>query len=109
MIPVGCAEPEKVFNVMWEYWNWCKGDLSIRDSKDALNWWYKVTATDETLQQENFDVMYDCGLHSVLDLWNSLGVSLDLQYIMKGEKTAAQVQEEHKQEVQDALDAYYGN
>lgn len=109
MIPVGCPEPEKVFNVMWEYWNWCKGDLSIRDSKEALNWWYKVTSNKEELQNANFDVMYDCGAHSVLDLWNSLGVSLDLQYIMKGEKTAAQVQEEHKQEVQDALDAYYGN
>ena len=109
MIPVGCPEPEKVFNVMWEYWNWCKGDLSIRDSKDALNWWFKVTAKDETLQQENFDVMYDCGAHSVLDIWNSLGVYYGITELMKGEKTAAQIQEECKQQVQDALDAYYGN
>ncbi len=109
MIPAGCPEPEKVFNVIWEYWNWCKGDYSIRDSKDNLSWYYKVTSNKEEIQNANFEVMYDCGAHSILDLWASLDINYGLNDLIKGEKTPAQLQEEHKQEVQDALDAYFAN
>lgn len=109
MIPSGVSEPEKVFNVIYDMWNWYAGDTSIRDDKTTLNWWYKVTASTEDLQEKNFNVMKDCGEHTTLDLWNSLGIAYDLQSLMKGNTTPAQFQETYKQTVQDALDAYFGN
>ncbi len=109
IIPAGVAEPEKVFNVMYDFWDWNDGDTSLRDSKEALNWWYTVTASDPALQEENFEVMRDCGEHSTFDLWQSLGFYYDMNSIISGDMTPAQFQETYKQQVQDALDAYYGN
>lgn len=109
MIPAGTPEPEKVYNVLYDMWNWYDGDTSIRDDKTTLNWWYKVTAATEELQELNFNVMKDCGEHATLDLWNSLGFNYDIMSLIKGETTPAQFQETYKQQVQDALDAYYGN
>lgn len=109
IIPAGVAEPEKVFNVMYDFWDWNDGDTSLRDSKEALNWWFKVTAKEEELQNANFEVMKDCGLHTTFDLWQSLGFYYDLNSIVNGTMTPAQFQETYKQQVQDALDAYYNN
>ncbi|MCR5154070.1 MAG: hypothetical protein K6B75_04390 [Lachnospiraceae bacterium] len=113
IIPAGVAEPEKVFNVMNDYWNWYDGDTSIRDSKNILHWWYESTAKDPELQVENYEVMKDCGSHLVIDLGvdGTLGdgTYLPLQNLMQGLTTPAQIQEEYKQVFQDALDAYFGN
>ena len=94
---------------MYDFWDWNDGDTSLRDSKEALNWWYTVTASDPALQEENFEVMRDCGEHSTFDLWQSLGFYYDMNSIISGDMTPAQFQETYKQQVQDALDAYYGN
>lgn len=107
IIPAGVAEPEKVYNVLYTMWNWCNGDTSIRDNKDVMHWWFGVTATEQELRNANFDVMADCGAHPTLDLWNSMGLGYDLQSLIKGEVTPAQFQETYKQQVQDALDAYF--
>lgn len=107
IIPNGVKDPETVFNVMSDYWNWYGGDVSVRDDKKTLNWWYTVTAKDEELQNWNFSVMQDCGANTTFDLWNSLGVSYDLMSLIKGETTPAQFQETYKQQVQDGLDAYF--
>ena len=109
IIPAGVAEPEKVFNVIYDMWNWMDGDVTLRDNKATLNWWYVETAFEEELQNANFDCMNDCGAHSYFDLWNSMGIGYDLQSIIKGEMTPAQFQETYKQLVQDALDSTYGN
>lgn len=109
IIPAGVAEPEKVFNVMYDFWDWNDGDTTLRDSKEALNWWFKVTAREEELQNANFAVMEDCGKNTTFDLWQSLGFYYDLNSIINGTMTPAQFQETYKQQVQDALDAYYGN
>lgn len=108
MIPAGVAEPEKVYNTLYDLWNWYDGDTSLRDDRTTLNWWYKVTASSEDLQELNFNVMKDCGEHSTLDLWNSLGITYDFMSLINGTTTPAQFQETYKQTVQDALDAYYG-
>ncbi len=108
IIPVGVEDPETVYNVLYDYWNWYDDDTSIRDDKSALNWWYGVTAKTEELQNANFDVMFDCGMNETFDLWNSLSIGYDIQSLIKGETTAAQFQETYKQEVQDALDSYFG-
>ncbi|MBQ7955208.1 MAG: extracellular solute-binding protein [Lachnospiraceae bacterium] len=107
IIPAGVAEPEKVYNVLYDMWNWYDGDTSIRDNRDVMHWWFGVTASKQELRDANFEVMADCGAHTTLDLWNSMGVAYDLQSIIKGEATAAQFQETYKQQVQDALDAYF--
>ena len=109
IIPVGVAEPEKVFNVMYDFWDWNDGDTSLRDSYEALNWWYKVTAREEELQNANFEVMRECGANVTFDLWNSLGFYYDLNSIINGTMTPAQFQETYKQQVQDALDSFFGN
>lgn len=107
IIPAGLADPENVYNFLYDYWNWMDGDYSLRDSKETLNWWYSVTGRTTEMQEANFNVMNDCGQHTQLDLWNSMGITYDLQSVMKGEVTPAQFQETYKQEVQDGLDAYF--
>lgn len=113
IIAAGCKDPVLAYNVLYDMWNWYDGDTSIRDDKKALNWWYAVTAKDTVLQEENFDVMFDCGAHSAVDLWQSLGLDYStdskngLQQIIEGTMTPAQFQETFKQQVQDGLDAYF--
>lgn len=107
MIPAGVEDPVTVYNVLYELWNWNDGDTSLRDDKAALKWWYTVTAKDPVLQEENFNVMLDSGSKSTADLWNTLGVSYDIQSLIKGETTPAQFQETYKQQVQDGLDIYF--
>ena len=109
IIPAGVQEPEKVFNVMYDFWNWFDGDTSIRDDKSALNWWYNENAFEEELQEANFAVMEDCGSHTTFDLWNSMGVGYDFNALLQGTVTPAQFQETYKQQVQDAIDSYFGN
>ena len=108
IIPAGVEDPETVYNVLYDMWNWYDGDTSIRDDEETLFWWYAVTAKDEQLQNENFDVMFDVGSRETFELWNSLGISYDFSGLIKGEVTAAQFQETYKNQIQDALDAYFG-
>ena len=107
LIPAGVEDPELVFNVLNDMWNWYDGDASIRDDEETLYWWYAVTGKDETIQNENFDVMYDVGSREVFELWNNLGFDYDFNSLIDGTVTPAQFQETYKQQVQDALDAYF--
>lgn len=109
IIPAGVAEPEKVFNVIYDFWNWMDGDTSLRDDKSALNWWYEENAFEEELQEENFEVMQYMGTRTTFDLFQALGVGFNLNAIIDGTMTPAQYQETYKQQVQDALDSYFGN
>lgn len=107
LIPAGVEDPELVYNVLYDMWNWYDGDVSIRDDEETLFWWYTVTAKDETLQDNNFDVMFDVGSREVFELWNNLGFYYDFNGLIDGTVTPAQFQETYKQQVQDALDAYF--
>jgi hypothetical protein len=107
IIPTGLADTETVYNFLYDYWNWMDGNYELRDAKETLNWWYGVTGRNDEMQTANFNVMNDCGSHTELDLWNSMGISYDLESVMKGDVTAAQFQETYKQQVQDGLDAYF--
>ena len=57
IIPAGVQEPEKVFNVMYDFWNFA-GDIEttikLRDDKAALNWWYQENAFEPELQEATF-------------------------------------------------------
>lgn len=107
IIPAGVEDPELVYNVLYDMWNWYDGDTSIRDDEETLFWWYAITAKDEDLQVENFDVMFDVGSREVFELWNNLGFFYDFNSLIEGVVTPAQFQETYKQQVQDALDAYF--
>lgn len=107
IIPSGVEEPELVYNVLYDMWNWYDGDASIRDDEETLYWWYAVTGKDETLQNENFDIMFDVGSREIFELWNNLGFFYDFNSLIEGSVTPAQFQETYKQQVQDALDAYF--
>lgn len=107
IIPAGVEDPATVYGVLYDMWNWYDGDTSLRDDEEALYWWYAVTAKDEQLQNENFDVMYDVGSRETFELWNNLGISYDWSGLLRGEVTPAQFQETYKNQVQDALDTYF--
>lgn len=107
-IPNGVEDPELVYNVFEEISNWYQDDVEIRDDEETMWWWYAVTAGDEDLQRANFDVMFDVGSREQFDLWNSLNVTMDLESLINGSMTAAQMQETYRQEYQAGLDAYFG-
>lgn len=107
-IPNGVKDPELVYNVFEALSNWYLDDVSIRDDKEAMWWWYAVTAIDPVLQEENFETMFDIGSKEQFDIYGNLGVSWDLEALIYGTMTAAQFQETYKQEFQAALDSYFG-
>lgn len=107
IIPAGVKDPETVYNVLFDMWNWYDGDTAKRDDEETLFWWYSVTAKDEALQTENFDVMFDVGSRETFELWNNLSVAYDWDTLIRGEATPAQFQETYKQPLQDALNAYF--
>ena len=47
------------------------------------------------------------GQKEQFELWNSLGVNIDIESLVLGEMTPAQVQETYKQPLQDALNVYF--
>lgn len=107
IIAKGVKDPETVYQVLYDMWNWYDGDTSVRDDEETLAWWHNVTAKDEKLCKENFDIMYDIGSKETFELWNSLGIGYDFSGIIRGEVTAEQFQEMYQNQVQDALDVYF--
>jgi len=107
IIPAGVEDPERVYNVFSALSNWYLGDISVRDDREAMDWWYSITSNKPEIQDENFNTMFAIGSTEQFDLWSSLGVEYDLPSLIDGSSTAAQFQETYKQEVQAALDAYF--
>ncbi|MCL2254202.1 MAG: extracellular solute-binding protein, partial [Lachnospiraceae bacterium] len=106
MIPAGVAEPELVFNVWFDMYNWYDGDVELRDDRENLFWWFVATAYEEPLQNHNFSIMVDCGATAVFDLWRGFGndiegFNLGMESIIGGEMTPAQFQESFKNPMQD--------
>ena len=113
IIAAGCKNPVTAYNVLSDFFNWYEGDLTVRDNKATLQWWYNENARKEELKVENFDCMFDAGSITETDFWLSLGVDYGpdagngLPLNIMGEITPAQFQETFKQQVQDGLDAYF--
>lgn len=113
IIAAGSKNPGTAYNVLSSFFNWYHDDISVRDNKANLNWWYEENAKTPELQEQNYNVMFECGSRSTVDFWNSLGVNYGtdsgnaLEAIIAGEMTAAQFQETFKQSVQDALEATF--
>ena len=106
IIPAGVEDPELVYNVLYDMWNYSEGKPET-DQRESLFWWYLVTGKEENLQNENFDVMSYVGSREVFDIYNNLGFGYDFNSLINGTVTPAQFQETYKQQVQDALDAYF--
>lgn len=107
-IPTGVEDPELVYNVFEALSNWYLDDVSIRDDKETMWWWYSVHASKEDIQESNFAVMFDVGSREQFDIYQSLEVSYDLEALINGTMTASQFAETYKNEFQAALDVYFG-
>lgn len=106
IIPVGVENPELVYTVFYDYINWFKDDISLRDEGGVADW-----QRDMYMTERNFDMAMENGKIGAFDIWGSLGLgdNFSMLPIMNGEKTPAQYAEETKQIVQDRLDAYFGD
>ena len=109
MIPANVAEPELVFKIFEEYWNWYGGDLDLRKA-EMSTWWYTTNAYEIELQDHNVSVMRDAGLKGVFDIWGSVNIPGFFDSIIAlttGEMTPAQIQETYKNSFQAALDVIF--
>lgn len=106
IIPAGVEDPELVYNVLYDMWNYSEGKPEP-DQTESLFWWYLVTGKEEKLQNENFDIMSYVGSREVFDIYNNLGFGYDFNSLIDGTVTPAQFQETYKLQVQDALDKYF--
>lgn len=107
IIPKGVEDPATVYNFIYDYFNWYDGDVTVRDNPETLQWWYSSTARSEEEQNNNFDVMYYCGTHGVIDPWDSVNVEMDLTSLITGAITPSELQETYKLQYQDALDTIF--
>lgn len=111
MIPNGCVNPQLIFCVMYDYWNWYNDDLSLRDKDDWFRTW---TYTDENF---NFlKSMADESKDLDMDLWDQ--VKYDESFQIRGlietspDATPVDVSEfqaANKQLVQSYLDNTFNN
>ena len=108
IIPAGVEDPLTVYNVLYDMWNWYELDTTKRDDPATMNWWIDASAKTPELRQANWKTQTEIHAKATVDLWNSMGVNYDLWSLMDGSVTPAQLQEAHKQEVQDALDGIFG-
>lgn len=109
VIPAGVEDPLRVYNFLYDLYNWYDGDLSFRDDPATVNWWYNETAKDEDIKAHNFVIQQECLSSPGLEMYDSLGISFSLEELIDGTVTPAQFQEMYKQEFQDALDRTFGN
>lgn len=102
MIPTSVKDPELVYNVLYDLQNWFNGDTDFRDGDTT--WW-----EDGCVTEANFEVLKEVAAKEGFDLWRSLSIDWDYNWIqlLNGELTAAQFQESFKYVLQDALDSYY--
>ena len=111
VIPVNVKEPERVFNFLYDLYNWYDGDVEVRDNPVLNNWWIECTDADPVNQQANWLVQQDCYSRPGLELYDNLNLEKENQFeinkLISGEQTVAQFQEINKQVVQDALDAMF--
>ena len=106
-IPTGTPDPELVYNVFYDWQNWYHDDTDLRDDPESLSWWAETTAKVPDIQDHNLEIQQFQLTRETLDLWQSVGVTLDWEGFFNGDMTVAQFQETYKQQFQDGLDAYF--
>ena len=109
VIPAGVENPELVYRFLYDLYNWYDGDTSFRDDPATVNWWYNETAKVTEINDHNFAIQTECLSKPGFELYDAVGVEMDLESLIAGDMTPAQIQETYKQEYQDALDNIFGN
>lgn len=100
MIANGIEDPEFVYQVFEEWVNWYDGDTELRDDVE----WFE----NQMVTERNYNYLLSMGEKEQFDIWGSITVeNFNVQGLLKGEVTPAQLQESAKQEFQDALDAFF--
>jgi len=109
VIPANVKEPERVFEFLYDLYNYFDGDTSFRDDPATLDWWYNETSNKPELKEENFEVQKYCMAHPGIELWESLDPNMydGFERLIAGEMTPAQFQETFSQELQTALDEVF--
>ncbi|MCR4621611.1 MAG: ABC transporter substrate-binding protein [Clostridiales bacterium] len=108
LIPSNVEDPKLVYNVLRQYVNWFQGDTELRDDPLELEWHYVSTSNKFELQEENFEVMMEYGSRTMVDFLNIFINDIPFRQFLDGEYTPAQLQEQYKQVVQNALDDLFG-
>jgi ABC-type glycerol-3-phosphate transport system substrate-binding protein len=98
MIPVGVKDPDKVYKVVEEYWNWYNGDTSYRDDTEWAEGCFQ--------SEEDFNILTDISTKAATDLYGGIGFDFGAEMlgIMDGSVTVSQAVESKKQVLQDLLD-----
>ena len=99
-IPVGTEDPRLIYDVLYDWTNWYHDDPALAADRK----WTKSMYMNE----RNYAYAEMMASKPGLDLWDSLGVNLNLLSMLKAEITPADVVEATKQHYQDALDNYFG-
>ena len=108
ILPTGVEDPYLVYCVLEEYSDWYGDDFSLRDYVN--DWWHTcadMKAWKDSQVTTNYQITYDMGTKTTIDLWNGLGVDYQFPLLLKGEMTPAQFQETNKQLLQTAMDNIY--
>lgn len=111
MIPAGIENPQLIYCVMYDYFNWYDNDLTLRDDEE---WWLEWAYSEQ-----NLDVlrsMADTDQDLTMELWDQ--VKFDEEYQIRGiietgagtePITVAGFQQANKQLVQDYLDTIFNS
>ena len=102
-IPRGVKEPEKVYQIMEEFFGWFCGDTEFRD-QDMI-----TLAEGCFLELEDVDTAFEIGTWGNKDIWSIIDtdylVNSVFSGVVSGEFTPAQAVESVKQLFQDEIDA----
>lgn len=102
-IPRGVKEPEKVYQIMEEFFGWFCGDIEFRD-QDMI-----TLAEGCFLELEDVDTAFEIGDWGNKDIWSIIDtdylVASVFSGVVSGEFTPAQAVESVKQLFQDEIDA----
>jgi ABC-type glycerol-3-phosphate transport system substrate-binding protein len=107
IIPNGVKDPERVYNVLFDLFNWHGGDLALRDNSD----WIADLVTPPSGDERNFNYLSEIFSRPGFEIFDKIGASYTPPFtdILDGVATPAQFAEQNKQIVQDALSAYFGS
>ncbi|BCN29636.1 ABC transporter substrate-binding protein [Anaeromicropila herbilytica] len=97
MIPVGVKDPDKVYKVLEEYWDWYGDDTSLRDDTEWAEGCFQ--------SEEDFNIIKDISTKTATDMWGGIGFDFgpEMLGMMDGSVTVSQAVETKKQVLQDLL------
>jgi ABC-type glycerol-3-phosphate transport system substrate-binding protein len=99
LIPKGAADPRFVYDVMYDWFNWYNGDLSVAKANE----WSKTMYMND----RNFNYAMMMSLKPGSDVWQTLEMDFNLYPLIAGEAGPDDIIVEYRDMVQAALDSYF--